>query len=130
MGLWVERHAGLCALHCHRHRHRGPAPTVWIGPSRATTGPDPAVEATSNITVTPATYNCGSSGGASETSPGPVANCTLAQGSISGSFTVPSGLNCTNVQRLRRQPNLSLTQSTYGADGGTGSSTRASPTTS
>ena len=98
-----------------------PAPTVWIGPSRATTGPDPAVEATSNITITPATYNCGSSGGASTTSPGPVANCTLAQGSISGSFTVPSGLNCTTCNVYIDEPNLSLTQSTYGADGGTGS---------
>ena len=93
-----------------------PAPTVWIGSSRGS-----AMQATSNITVTPATYNCGSSGGASETSPGPVANCTLGQGTISGSFTVPSGLGCTTCNVYVDEPNLSLTQSTYGADGGTGS---------
>ena len=62
-----------------------PAPTVWVGPTRST-----AVEAsTSTIAITPATYACGSSGGAAFRSPGPVANCTLGQGTISGSSSCP-----------------------------------------
>ncbi len=85
-----------------------PAPTVWIGSTR-----DTAVEAQSNIAVSPATYDCGSSGGASKSPPGPVANCTLGQGTISGSFTVPAGLTNGTYNVYIDEPNLSLDQSSY-----------------
>ena len=94
-----------------------PAPTVWVGTTRAS-----AVEAstaTDTIAITPAAYACGSSGGANTTSPGPTANCTLTQGTISGSFVMPTA-SCTTCNVYVDEPNLSLTQSTYGADGGTG----------
>ena len=94
-----------------------PAPTVWVGSTRAS-----AVEAsttTDTIAITPAAYACGSSGGANTTSPGPTANCTLSQGTISGSFVMPT-VSCTTCNVYVDEPNLSLTQSTYGADGGTG----------
>ncbi len=92
-----------------------PAPTVWVGATRGT-----AVEAVSNVDVTPATYDCGASGGAADTTPGPTANCTLGQGTINGSFVVPNG--CSGICNVYiDEPNLSLTQSTYAADGGTGS---------
>ncbi len=94
-----------------------PAPAVWVGTTRAS-----AVEAsptTNTIAITPASYNCGSSGGAKTTSPGAVANCTLAQGTISGSFVMPS-VTCSPCHVYVDEPNLSLTQSTYAADGGTG----------
>ena len=92
-----------------------PAPTVWVGATRST-----AVQAVSTVDVTPATYNCGASGGAGVTSPGPTANCTLGQGTINGSFVVPNG--CSGSCNVYiDEPNLSLTQSTYAADGGTGS---------
>ena len=46
---------------------------------------------------------------------------TPTQGTISGSFTVPSGLTCgSSCNVYVDEPNISLTQSTYGADGGTG----------
>ena len=94
-----------------------PAPTVWVGTTRAS-----AVEAstaTDTIAITPAAYACGSSGGANTTSPGPTANCTLTQGTISGSFVMPT-VSCTTCNVYVDEPNLWLTQSTYGADGGTG----------
>ena len=94
-----------------------PAPTVWVGSTRAD-----AVEAspaTNTITVTPAGYACGTSGGANTTSPGPVANCTLSQGTMSGSFVMPT-VTCSPCHVYVDEPNLTLTQSTYGADGGSG----------
>ena len=94
-----------------------PAPAVWVGSTRAS-----AVEAspaTNTIAITPASYACGSSGGANTTSPGPTANCTLGQGTISGSFVMPT-VTCSPCHVYVDEPNLSLTQSTYAADGGTG----------
>ena len=94
-----------------------PAPTVWVGSTRGS-----AVEAstaTDTIAITPAGYACGSSGGANTTSPGPVANCTLSQGTISGSFVMPT-VTCSPCNVYVDEPNISLTQSTYAADGGTG----------
>ena len=94
-----------------------PAPTVWVGTTRAS-----AVEAstaTDTIAITPATYACGTSGGANTTSPGPTANCTLGQGTITGSFVMPA-VTCTTCNVYVDEPNTSLTQSTYAADGGTG----------
>ena len=93
-----------------------PAPTVWVGSTRST-----AVEATtSTIAITPATYACGTSGGAGfSEATAPVANCTLSQGTISGSFVMPT-VTCTTCNVYVDEPNLSLTQSTYGTDGGTG----------
>ncbi len=94
-----------------------PAPAVWVGTTRSS-----AVEAsmaTDTLAVTPAGYDCGSTGGASETSPGPTATCTLTQGTISGSFVMPS-VSCSPCHVYVDEPNLSLTQSTYAADGGTG----------
>jgi hypothetical protein len=67
-----------------------PAPTVWIGPTRAT-----AVQATetSPLNVTAPSYVC-TGGGGGDSSPGPAISCTSGpvQGAISGSFTVPAGL--------------------------------------
>ena len=94
-----------------------PAPAVWVGTTRAS-----AVEAatsTNTVAITPAGYDCGSSGGAATTSPGPVATCTLSQGTISGSFVMPS-VTCSPCNIYVDEPNLTLTQSTYAAHGGTG----------
>jgi len=67
-----------------------PAPTVWIGATRAT-----AVEAaeTTPLSVTAPQYVC-TGGGGGDTSPGPAISCTAGpvQGVISGAFTVPAGL--------------------------------------
>ena len=78
-----------------------PAPTVWVGTTRAN-----AVEAspaTNTITVTPAGYACGTSGGANTTSPGPTANCTLSQGTMSGSFVMPT-VTCTRAMSTSTSP--------------------------
>jgi large repetitive protein len=67
-----------------------PAPTVWIGPTRAT-----AVQATEStpLNVTAPSYVC-TGGGGGDSSPGPAISCTSGPGQpvISGSFTVPAGL--------------------------------------
>ena len=95
-----------------------PAPAVWVGTTRASAVQ--ASQASNTIAITPATYDCGGSGGASTTpANAPTANCTLAQGTISGSFVMPT-VTCSPCHVYVDEPNLSLTQSTYAADGGTG----------
>ena len=91
-----------------------PAPTVWVGSTRAS-----AVQATSNITITPATYAC-TGGGAylsQATANSNPASCTLGQGSISGTFTAPSSPGCTTCNVYIDEPNLTLTQGEYSGTG-------------
>ena len=65
-----------------------PAPTVFMGATRAS-----AVAVTnSTVAITPASYNCGTSGGAALSPPGPVATCILGTAPITNSSgTVTSG---------------------------------------
>ena len=65
-----------------------PAPTVFIGATRAS-----AVAVTnSTVAITPASYNCGTSGGSALSPPGPVATCILGAAPVTNSTgTVTSG---------------------------------------
>ena len=77
-----------------------PAPSVWVGTSRAT-----AVEATSSLSVTAAQYNCTGGGGGS-TAPGPAISCSApVQGVMSGTITIPSGLAPGSYNVYIDQPN-------------------------
>ncbi len=65
-----------------------PAPTVFMGATRASVVP----VTNSTVAITPASYNCGSSGGAALSPPGPVATCILGAAPITNSSgTVTSG---------------------------------------
>ena len=65
-----------------------PAPTVFMGATRAS-----AVAVTnSTVAITPASYNCGTSGGSALSPPGPVATCILGAAPVTNSSgTVTSG---------------------------------------
>ncbi len=65
-----------------------PAPTVFMGSTRAS-----AVAVTnSTVAITPASYNCGTSGGSALSPPGPVATCVLGAVPVTNSSgTVTSG---------------------------------------
>ncbi len=65
-----------------------PAPTVFMGSTRAS-----AVAVTnSTVAVTPASYNCGTTGGSALSPPGPVATCILGAAPVTNSSgTVTSG---------------------------------------
>ena len=65
-----------------------PAPTVFMGSTRAS-----AVAVTnSTVAITPASYNCGTSGGSALSPPGPVATCVLGAAPVTNSSgTVTSG---------------------------------------
>ena len=65
-----------------------PAPAIFMGSTRAS-----AVAVTnSTVAITPATYNCGTSGGAALSPPGPVATCVLGTAPVTNSTgTVTSG---------------------------------------
>ena len=58
-----------------------PAPTVWVGATRASAVAAP----TSSVKITPASYGCAASGGAATTNPGPVATCILGTSPVTGS---------------------------------------------
>ena len=65
-----------------------PAPAIFMGSTRAS-----AVAVTnSTVAITPASYNCGSSGGSALSPPGPVATCILGAAPVTNSSgTVTSG---------------------------------------
>ena len=65
-----------------------PAPTVFMGATRASAVP----VTNSTVAITPASYNCGTSGGAALSPPGPVATCILGASPVTNSSgTVTSG---------------------------------------
>ena len=65
-----------------------PAPTVFIGATRASAVP----VTNSTVAITPASYNCGTSGGSALSPPGPVATCILGAAPVTNSTgTVTSG---------------------------------------
>ncbi len=59
-----------------------PAPSIFVGATRATATAVPAVD--SSVTISPASYGCAASGGAASTSPGPVAACILGTSPVTG----------------------------------------------
>ena len=65
-----------------------PAPTVFMGATRASAVP----VTNSTVAITPASYNCGTSGGSALGPPGPVATCILGAAPVTNSTgTVTSG---------------------------------------
>ena len=65
-----------------------PAPAIFMGTTRASAVP----VTNSTVAITPASYNCGTSGGASLSPPSPVATCILGTAPVTNSTgTVTSG---------------------------------------
>ena len=58
-----------------------PAPTVFMGATRASAVP----VTNSTVAITPNSYNCGTSGGAALSPPGPVATCILGAAPVTNS---------------------------------------------